>query len=242
MLTHVVDVFKYKKFRHGVLYNTDIRKFLKNAEDASFDLILTDPPYGLNKSTFDDGDIVFQIEHDLYRVLKDDSFFVFYYSVKKLNNIAKFKYFKYLWQIIALFPSSFSKSSIGDRCYAPVLIFGKGKPKVQYRRQDVIPTAEIFSVKGAINNQLFKPTFTTSVLLQMFHRGGVVLDPFAGFGSICFVCEQLGIEWVGVEIDPVKFMKAVKFIESGDVGAVKDDSEGGQKERKKEEKLSRWLR
>jgi len=241
MLTHVVDVFKYRKFRHGVLYNTDIRKFLKNAEDASFDLILTDPPYGLNKSTFDDGDIVFQIEHDLYRVLKDDSFFVFYYSVKKLNNIAKFKYFKYLWQIIALFPSSFSKSFVGDRCYAPVLIFGKGKPKVQYRRQDVIPVAEIFGVKDATNNQLFKPTFTTSVLLQMFHRGGVVFDPFAGFGSICFVCEQLGIEWVGVEIDPVKFMKAVKFIESGDVSAVSEKERRRERKEEKAESLLRWL-
>ena len=241
MLTHVVDVFKYKKFRHGVLYNTDIRKFLKNAEDASFDLILTDPPYGLNKYAFDDGDLMFQIEQDLYRVLKDNSFLVFYYSIKKLNNIAKFKYFKYLWQIIALFPSSFSKSFLGDRCYAPVLVFGKGKPKVQYRRQDVIPAAEIFSVKGAINNQLFRPTFTTSVLLQMFHREGVVLDPFAGFGSICFVCEQLGIEWAGVEIDPVKFMKAVKFIGSGDISAVKEKEEGVQSRKRKEEKLSKWL-
>jgi len=241
MLTHVVDVFKYRKFRHGVLYNTDIRKFLKNAEDASFDLILTDPPYGLNKYAFDDGDLIFQIEQDLYRVLKDDSFFVFYYSIKKLNNIAKFKYFKYLWQIIALFPSSFSKSFLGDRCYAPVLIFGKGKPKVQYRRQDVIPAAEIFTVKGAINNQLFRPTFTTSVLLQMFHKEGAVLDPFAGFGSICFVCEQLGIEWVGVEIDPVKFMKAVKFIESGDVSAVGEEEERGKKRKREGEKLSKWL-
>lgn len=33
-------------------------------------------------------------------------------------------------------------------------------------------------------------------------EGGLVLDPFAGAGTTCLVAEQLGREWIGIELNP----------------------------------------
>jgi DNA modification methylase len=47
----------------------------------------------------------------------------------------------------------------------------------------------------------------------MFTReGDLVLDPFAGYGSIPLVCELFNRRWVGVEIDPVKYEVAKRVL------------------------------
>jgi predicted RNA methylase len=49
--------------------------------------------------------------------------------------------------------------------------------------------------------------------LDMFTKpGDLVLDPFAGYGSIPLVAELFGRRWIGIEIDPVKFEVAKQII------------------------------
>lgn len=67
-----------------------------------------------------------------------------------------------------------------------------------------------------------KPTFTVSVLVTMFSReGDLVLDPFAGYGSIPLVCELFGRRWLAVEVDEVKYTIAEKVIKSRKVPDIK---------------------
>ena len=33
-------------------------------------------------------------------------------------------------------------------------------------------------------------------------KGGTVLDPFMGAGTVALVAEEMGMKWIGVEINP----------------------------------------
>jgi len=44
--------------------------------------------------------------------------------------------------------------------------------------------------------------------------GGVVLDPFFGSGSTAIACEELGLNWIGIELDEEYFQEAKARIAS----------------------------
>jgi len=55
--------------------------------------------------------------------------------------------------------------------------------------------------------------YGVAALLSMFTKeGDLVLDPFAGYGSVPLVCELFNRRWVAVEVDPVKFEVARRII------------------------------
>jgi DNA modification methylase len=105
--------------------------------------------------------------------------------------------------------------------YSAILVFRKGNPQVYTRRYDLIPAEELPFAIERVGNPQFKPTFTISVLLRMFSReNDLVLDPFAGFGSIPIVAEFFKRRWIAFEIDERKFNIAVKFIREGKVSKI----------------------
>jgi len=46
----------------------------------------------------------------------------------------------------------------------------------------------------------FPEALVTPCILAGCPIGGLVLDPFAGSGTTCFVAERLGRRWLGIEI------------------------------------------
>jgi len=207
----------------NTIINKDCVEVIKGLPDSSIDLILTDPPYGLGFGEYDNAENFYNLEDELYRVLKPNSFLVFYWSVKKLNEpFQRLKRFLYCWQIICYFATTYSKSMLGDRKYIPVLVFAKGaKPKVKSRDSDFVYAVELPVVDGKIGNALFKPTGATSQLLQMFSReGDLVLDPFCGFGSIPLCCKLWNRRFIGIEKDERVYKIAKKIVETGKVGYI----------------------
>jgi DNA modification methylase len=208
-------------FKHGTYYLGDARELIKTLPNESVDLILTDPPYGLDMDEFDDANIFFELEDEMWRVLKRDAWLVFFYTIKKLPNAFKFRKFEYVWQIICWFPTTYSKSILGDKNYQPILVFKKGNPKVVFRRHDIIMADELPFVIEKINNPQYKPTMTISILLQMFSKeNDLILDPFAGFGSIPIVAELFNRRWIAFEIDKRKYEIATEFIRKGKVSKI----------------------
>lgn len=134
----------------------------------------------------------------------------------------RLKKFNFCWQIICSFPTTYSKSVLGDRRYLPILVYGKGKkPKVRRRASDFVYATELPVVVGKIGNTLFKPTVATSQLLQMFsNEGDTVLDPFAGFGSIPLVCKLWKRNFIAFEISEKICQIAKKIMEEGRVGFI----------------------
>jgi len=201
-----------EKFNYGAFYLGDARKLIGALENESVDLILTDPPFGLETDEFDDPHVFFEIEDELYRVMKRDAWLVFFWSTKRLPRAFDLKRFEYAWQIVCQFIKVTGKCAFGDMKYQSVLVFKKGKPKLVMRSSDMLLAEELPNVAKPKNPQ-FKTTFANAKLLSMFSRAGdMVLDPFAGFGSTPLVCELFRRQWVAYEIDPQKFGGAVELI------------------------------
>ena len=59
------------------LVNADSREYLKEIEDESIDIIITDPPFGISYAEWDDVSHFFELEEEFYRVLKPNSFLSF---------------------------------------------------------------------------------------------------------------------------------------------------------------------
>ena len=193
----------------------DARELIKEVPASSVDVIITDPPWGMGMDEYDDIQAFRDLVGDMHRVLKRDAWCILYAQPRVLPEAFRIMegYFDYVWMLIRLFFRTYSKSVVGDVAYAPILVFAKGKPKVHYRRVDVLPSDELPLIQIKVREPLFKPTMTTATLLQMFTRpGDLVLDPFAGYGSIPLTCDVFGRRWLAFEIDPVKFEIARKFI------------------------------
>jgi DNA modification methylase len=217
---------EYFRGEHGVLILGDSREVLKRIPSASVDVILTDPPWGVGFDEYDDFNVFLQVRDELYRVLKPDSWLVFFFSPKRIYDIQPYlQRFRYVWMIPYIFAGfgSVSRNPMGAQSsYSIIMVFAKGEPEIKVKRKDIIYSDELPVVEGNIKEPQFKPTFTVSVLITMFTReGDLVLDPFAGYGSIPLICELFGRKWIAVEIDPVKYQIARQIIKTKKVPDIK---------------------
>jgi len=210
----------------GKLYLGDARKLIKTIPDSSVDAIITDPPWGVNFDKYDDFNVFIDIAEDMYRVLKPNSWLVFFFTPKKIYDLVPLlKYFEYKWMIPYIFWSygSISRNPLGSQSsYSIIMVFSKGKPKIKIPRKDVIIADELPIVGENIREPQFKPTYTVATLLTMFtNEGDTVLDPFSGYGSIPLVCDLYNRKWIAFEIDPVKYEIARKIITEKKVFNIK---------------------
>jgi site-specific DNA-methyltransferase (adenine-specific) len=193
-------------------------------------VIITDPPWGVGFDEYDDFNVFLQVKDELYRVLKQDSWLVFFFTPKRIYDLQPYlQKFSYKWIIPYIFHGfSTARNPLGGHTsYSIIMIFSKGNPKIVRKRADIILVDELPIVEKNPQEPQFKPTFAVSSLLSMFTRiGDLVLDPFAGYGSIPLVCELFGRRWIGIEIDPIKYEIAKKIISEKrvfDIGKMKEE-------------------
>ncbi|MBX6424171.1 site-specific DNA-methyltransferase [Thermosulfurimonas sp. F29] len=189
----------------------------------AFDAIVTDPPYGVNYAPYDDAEVFFELEDEFHRLLKNSGWFVFWWSTKKMPAIGRIKRFDYVWMLSVVFARTVSRCVLGWRTFTPVLVFSKGKPTVFAKRQDAIPAVELPQfLADPIRQGDFKPTYAQACLLEMFGKNGVVLDPFAGFGSLLVANEETRIARlvVGIEKDDSRVEKALEILKKRDLSVL----------------------
>uniref|UniRef100_A0A7J2U1X7 Type II methyltransferase n=1 Tax=Ignisphaera aggregans TaxID=334771 RepID=A0A7J2U1X7_9CREN len=218
--------FKFFTTERGVYILGDARDVLKLVPSSSVDVIVTDPPWGVGFDEYDDFKVFLDVRDELYRILKNDSWLVFYFTPKRIYDITSYtQLFEYRWMMPYLLESygTVSRNPLGGQAgYSIVMVFAKGKPKVKFPRIDVLYADELPVVIEKVREAQFKPTYTTSALLTMFtEEGDVVLDPFAGYGSIPLVCELFNRRWIAVEIDPVKYAVAERVIRERRVVSIR---------------------
>lgn len=209
------------------LLNGDCLELMKDIPDGSVDLILTDPPYGMDFQSNRRKEAYAKIKNDIclgwlgefmdlcLRVLKDDTAIYMFCS----------------WHNIDIFKSEFQKRfklkniivwcknnhGSGDlkAAYAPryeFILYGhKGRRLFEDKRyEDVL----FFNKTGNKNHPTEKPTD----LLELFVCNSskiesVVLDPFMGSGSTGVACVNTGRNFIGIELDKNYFDIAKKRIE-----------------------------
>lgn len=192
----------------NTIRNIDCIDCFKMLPDKSIDLILTDPPYGLNKAGVDNDSnlkLFYAILPESYRVLKDDAFFITFFSTKFFQQSFKNNPFKYFWNFVLYCPNGRVLSPIGYTKYMSCIVFKKGNPKMIKKGKDIFvdtPGKLVEPDEGFINHPTPKPKiFIKEILLMFSKEGDIVLDPFIGSGSTAVACKLAKRNFIGFEIN-----------------------------------------
>jgi len=192
----------------NTIQNIDCIEGLAQLPDNSIDLILTDPPYGLNKEGVGNDrnlGIFYSILPESYRVLKEHSFFITFFSTKYLPEAFKTNPFRYFWNFVLYCPNGRVSSPIGMTKYMSCIVFKKGNPRMAKRGRDIFvdtPGRLVEPDEGYIDHPTPKPKTFIKEMIKMFSREtSLVLDPFIGSGSTAVACKQTNRKFIGFEID-----------------------------------------
>lgn len=210
-------------------FNIDARAYLKDCPNETFDVILTDPPYGMDAQSFGDAaGRMAGINHD-YADGSLASLDLMASCIPEWYRVAKEQAHLYLWCDIDLFSElrtlcraagwwTFRTPLINikpeggrvpwpehgpRRAYEICLYAVKGKRPVTSIRNDVF---ESRLSEGNLGHGAQKPVEAYVELLKRSVRpGDRVLDSFAGTGTIFAAAWELGLSAVGTEISPAAY-------------------------------------
>lgn len=208
------------------LYNGDCLELMKNIPDGSVDLVLTDPPYGMDFQSHRRKEVYAKIKNDTSlewldgyfaecsRILKDDTAIYCFCSWHNVDIFKKAfeKYFK-LKNIIVWVKNNHGSGDL-KASYAPkhefILYGNKGRRTFYGKRMEDV----IFANKTKNENH---PTEKPIDLLEQFinnstEKNAVVFDGFMGSGSTGVACINTNRNFIGIELDKGYFDIAEKRI------------------------------
>jgi len=182
----------------GMIHNEDCLTFMKQVPDNYFDLVLTDPPYGLGDRLTNGGS-----ETDNIAIKK-------LYKGKEWDVLPSKEIFEEIFRI--------SKRQIiwgGNYFDLPptrgFIIWDKGMTMPNYSHVEYAWTSFDYPAhkyKLTSNFEKKHPTQKPDSLIEFcLHYGNAntitetVFDPFMGSGTTAVVCQSLGIDWCGCELE-----------------------------------------
>jgi len=179
------------------IVNADAKQICKDIPAKSVQCIFTDPVYGnMEDYTW--------LGEQAMRILKPGGTLVVWcsahkqFAVKALLDQQGLTFRYPLYYIVEAKGYALS----GYKMYmwtTPALVYSKGKyTSYKWGRNTVISTSAPDSRykwnKNLAPIRTWLPCFAQS--------GDIVWDPFAGYGSVPYVCQQLGLSFYATEIDP----------------------------------------
>ena len=212
----------------GKLINGNAIDFMKTLKDESIDLIVTDPPYPTTKrggtgnsggmckkKEFSDGKVfkyndIKPIEYipEFYRILKDGShcyIMTNHVNLQEILNTATECGFHFIKSLIWNKGNKIMGQAYMSQ-FEYILFFRKGK----FKKINKCGTADILNVpnkktKGEDGKNIHdteKPVELMKILIENSSKEGeLVLDPFAGVGTVGVACKELNRDYICIEID-----------------------------------------
>jgi len=186
----------YYETELGQLYCGDCLEIMKEMDDKSVDLVLTDPPYNVGLD-YCDGDR--RIDYKEWCVKWFNLLPEPILLTCGMKNIGMwYEITKPKWMISWVKPNQNSPSALGGfNAWEPILVYGKLNKRLG---QDIF--IKSIGLQKSIGNHpcpKFLP-FWRLLLSKTTERNNCVLDPFLGSGTTALACEQLGRRWIGIEI------------------------------------------
>jgi len=199
-----------------VIYNADCRDILPLIPDKSIDLVLTDPPYGIDyqsnmrvaskqfsKINGDNSDITV-LYPPLFEKLNDDKIAIIFCSFKNYARdyiaLSQFD----IKNCIVWFKGG---GGIGDLThslltdYELAIIAHKGNGIIRGKRDGSVWWSNKVP-PSAMVHPTEKPIDIIGRLVNTFSDAGdIVLDPFLGSGTTAVACKVLGRKCIGIEIE-----------------------------------------
>ena len=210
----------------------DCLELMKGIPDKSIDLIVTDPPYGINYQSNlrvksdkfdvlknDDNDLRFLAYQELERVLKPDCVCIVFASWKNYNK--DFSELDKLFDIKNVIVWWKHGGGIGDlkhtliTDYELAIVCHKGRCKIRGKRD-----GSVWECNKVAPSKMVHPTQKPLEIIQRLidkfsDKNDIVLDPFLGSGTTAVACLNTDRHYIGFELDPQYYDIACKRL--GDV-------------------------
>jgi len=186
------------------LYRGDCLEIMKTLPDGCVDVVVTDPPYGINKAEWD---VTFPTEW--YRDAKRlAAMIVICSGSAQLRHTIPLVGKDFVEVIAARNLNGMTFSPIGFGNWLAAVVAGS-KPRPGQ-------TFFEFVVKGDMpNHPSPKPLdYMRKLVVRLTTDGDTILDPFMGSGTTGVACVQTGRKFIGIEIDPGYFEIARQRIEA----------------------------
>jgi site-specific DNA-methyltransferase (adenine-specific) len=200
---------------------------MKDIPDGSIDMVLTDPPYGMDFQSNYRGEKYAKIKNDsclnwldvfsdeLFRVSAENTA---HYVFCSFHNVDKFKQsLEKNFKIKNILIWEKNNTSMGDlkADFAPkyemIIFIQKGRRLINGKRD---PNIMRFNRTGNNLHPTQKPVDLIEYLIEKFsNEDELVLDPFMGSGTTGVACINTNRNFIGIEIDPTYFDIACKRIE-----------------------------
>jgi site-specific DNA-methyltransferase (adenine-specific) len=208
------------------IYNMDCLEGLKQLENNSIDLIITDPPYSIEyKSNFGskkykekihnhkwDKDFDFSLYFkEIYKKLKDNSFMYVFGRFENYNTMVNLGCNRVLiWDKGHNGMGDLKDWGIG---FEVIYLFKKGKPTIKGNRENCIIRYDFYGSFGNAFHPTEKPlNLIKYIITKSVNKKSLVLDCFMGSGTTAIACQDLEHNYIGFEIDKNYFEKSNKRI------------------------------
>lgn len=220
--------------------NTDAKLWLPSCPSESFDVILTDPPYGMGAHEFGDADGLAAGAHgyaDTYedfrsladvliahafRITKPQAHLYWFCDIENFFDL-RAELSQAGWSVFRTPLLWYKRTAMRapwrlegpQRKYEILLYAVKGKRNVTKVAGDVLD----FGADDNLGHAAQKPVSLFKELLARSCRAGdSVLDPCCGSGTVFAACHELKCRATGLEVDPAAYGVAVRRIEAMKLG------------------------
>ena len=234
----------------GIIHGDCIEEMSK-MKSGSIDLILTDPPYGIDigkaqtfgrsspQKTYEDSehttfDMLDKAFKEMYRVLKDDRHMYIFFGIDKYSEIVKLlrKHNFEVYNIPIIWDKGSgsypSQSTTYVHSYEPFLHVMKGKRKLNGTPRDLFPIKRVPSNVKIHPSE--KPTELLRELINLSSLPGeIVLDCFGGSGSTAIAARECNRKSITIETDIVYYEGICKRL-SGESSVEKEKFESEEEE------------
>ncbi len=195
------NALKYPEDFINKIIQGDCLEVMKSIPDNSVDLVLTDPPYGIN------------LEYNNYKDSEENWFKLMDKVIPELKRISKMvimpscqiRRLKWIydnhppdWLICWYKGSTGHASFVGFNDWEPHLVYGKTRNQLfmyDFFRTKSSPK------KGTFNHPCPKPIeWANWIIKRATQEGDIVLDCFLGSGTTAVACKNLGRKFIGIEL------------------------------------------
>lgn len=181
----------YYKDEWVTIYHGDCREILPTLEKV--DLVLTDPPYGVNKASWD-------LDFILPEVVPADVLGLMPGVWNLLKCPQVLAGLSYRWQIIAHLINGMTHGAIGYGNYIPCLIYARDGISVHDKNTD----CKDFTVGAEVKPDHPSPKPERPVLWfieRLSKPSNTIIDPFLGSGTTAYCAKKLNRHCIGIEIE-----------------------------------------
>jgi len=186
----------------------DCLEFMKEMPDKCVDLVLTDPPYGIDvgkndtvggeklakvtnygKHGWDKAIPDKEIFNEMFRISKNQIIFGGNYMIEHLKSSP-------CWIV-------WDKDNTGNfaDCELAWTSFPSAVRKIKYRWNGMLQGNMLEKEKRVHPTQKPQPVMRW-ILEKYAQKSDLILDPFMGSGTTLCACQELGMDFIGIEIDP----------------------------------------